>query len=63
MRGYKYIFNVNFELVEGPISQTHIKYKLSDILFMLITGILCNCKDLETIIEFSEEKIEFFKNI
>ena len=54
-------FDIYFELVEDTRSQAHITYKLSDILFMLITGMLCSCTDLEMIIEFAEEKIEFMK--
>ena len=54
-------FDIYFELVEDPRSQAHITYKLSDILFMLVIGMLCSCTDLEMIIEFAEEKIEFLK--
>ena len=56
-------FEIYFELVEDPRSQAHITYKLSDILFMLVTGMLCSCTDLEMIIEFAEEKLDFLKNI
>ena len=38
-------FDIYFELVENPRSQAHITYKLSDILFMLVTGMLCNCTE------------------
>lgn len=54
-------FDIYFDLVEDPRSQAHITYKLSDILFILITGMLCSCTDLEMIIEFAEEKEEFLK--
>ena len=54
-------FEIYFELLEDTRSQAHITYRMSDILFMLITGMLCNCTDLEMIIEFAEEKIEFLK--
>ena len=54
-------FEIYFELVEDPRSQAHITYKLSDILFMLVTGMLCSCTDLEMIIEFAEEKLDFLK--
>ena len=54
-------FDIYFELVKDPRSQAHITYKLSDILFMLVTGMLCNCTDLEMIIEFAEEKLDFLK--
>ena len=42
-------FDIYFDLVENPRSQAHIKYKLSDILFLLIVGMFCNCTDLESI--------------
>lgn len=32
--------DIYFELVEN---QSHIKYKMSDILFILITSMLCSC--------------------
>ena len=54
-------FDIYFELVENPRSQAHITYKLSDILFMLVTGMLCSCTDLEMIIEYAEEKLDFLK--
>ena len=54
-------FEIYFDLVEDPRSQAHITYQLSDILFLLIIGMLCNCTDLEMIIEFAEEKEDFLK--
>ena len=54
-------FDIYFELVKDPRSQAHITYRMSDILFMLVTGMLCSCTDLEMIIEFAEEKMDFFK--
>ena len=53
--------DIFFELVEDPRSQAHITYKLSDILFMLVCGMISGCTDLEMIIEFSEERIIFLK--
>ena len=40
-------FEIYFDLVEDPRSQAHITYQLSDILFLIIVGMLCNCTDLE----------------
>lgn len=37
-------FDIYFKLLEEPRSQAHITCKLSDILFMLVIGILCNWK-------------------
>lgn len=53
--------DIYFELVEDTRSQAHITYKMSDILFMLVIGMLCSCTDLDMIIEFAEEKIDFLK--
>ena len=50
-----------FELVEDVRSQAHITYKLSDVLFLIVCGMIAGCNNLEVIIEFGEEKIEFFK--
>lgn len=54
-------FDIYFELVEDSRSQAHITYKMSDILFIIVTGMLCSCTDLEMIVEFAEEKIDFIK--
>lgn len=53
--------DIYFELVDDVRSQAHITYKLSDILFLIVCGMIAGCNDLEIIIEFGEEKIEFFK--
>lgn len=53
--------DIYFELVEDIRSQAHITYKLSDVLFLIVCGIISGCNDLEVIIEFGEERIEFFK--
>lgn len=53
--------DIYFGLVKDTRSTAHITYELEDILFMLVCGILCNCTDLEMIIEFFEEKEEFLK--
>lgn len=51
---------VYFSLVEDTRNQSYITYKLSDILFVLVCGMLCGCKELEEIIELVEERFEFF---
>ena len=53
--------DIYFELVEDPRSKAHITYEMSDILFLLVVGMLCSCTDLDMIIEFAEEKIDFFR--
>lgn len=53
--------DIYFELVEDIRSQAHITYKLSDVLFLIVCGMISGCNDLEVIIEFGEERIEFFK--
>ena len=54
-------FNIYFELIEDTRSQAHITYKLSDVLFLIICGMICGCNDLEVIVEFGEERIDFLK--
>lgn len=45
-----------FKLVENPRSKSHVTYEMSDILFML-----CSCTDLDMIIEFPKERINFLR--
>lgn len=52
---------IYFSLVNDERNQSYIKYKLSDILFLLICGMISGCNELEIIIEFGEEKLDFFK--
>lgn len=53
--------DIYFELVEDPRRNSHITYKLSDILFLIVCGMLCGYTDLEIILEFAEEKTAFLK--
>ena len=50
-----------FKLVEDPRSKAHITYEMSDILFMLVIGMLYSCTRFRLIIEFAEEKIDFLR--
>lgn len=52
---------VYFWLVEDARNGSYTKYKLSDILFLLICGVVCGCENAEAIIEFGEERGEFFR--
>ena len=52
--------DIYFSLVEDVRNKSYITYKLSDILFLLVCGMLCGCKDLQEIIELGEERKEFF---
>ena len=54
-------FDIYFELVEDVRSQAHITYRLSDVLFLIICGMISGCNDLEVIVEFGEERLDFFK--
>ena len=54
-------FDIYFELVKDVRSQAHITYRLSDVLFLIICGMISGCKDLEVIVEFGEEKLDFLK--
>ena len=42
---------IYFNLVDDVRNQSYIKYKLSDILFLLVCGMVCGCSDLEEIID------------
>lgn len=53
---------IYFNLVDDVRNQSYIKYKLSDILFLLVCGMVCGCSDLEEIIVFAEEREDFFKS-
>lgn len=48
---------VYFSIVEDPRCNSNIKYKLSYILFMVMCGIICGCKDLEEMVEVLENKL------
>ena len=52
--------SIYFKLVEDSRHKSYITYEISDILFMLICGTLCGLVDSEEIIEFAEEREEFF---
>ena len=52
---------IYFSLVDDPRHKSYVTYKLRDILFMLVCGTLCGLVDAEEIIEFAEEREEFFK--
>lgn len=57
----KNLFNkceIYFSLVEDNRDERYITYKLTHILFMVMCGIICGCKDLEEMVEVLENKIE-----
>ena len=57
----KNLFNkceIYFSLVEDYRDERYITYKLAHILFMVMCGIICGCKDLEEMVEVLENKIE-----
>lgn len=49
---------IYFSLVEDYRDERYITYSLSVILFMVMCGIICGCKDLEEMVEVLENKIE-----
>mgnify|MGYP001110737529 CR=1 FL=1 len=53
--------DVYFGLVEDTRKRAYITYELSDILFILVCGMICGCTELERLIEFAELRIDFFK--
>jgi len=52
---------VYFCLVEDKRNKSYVEYRLPDILLLLICGIICGCENAEAIIEFGEEREEFFR--
>ncbi len=57
----KNLFNkceIYFSLVEDHRDERYTTYSLSYILFMVMCGIICGCKDLEEMVEVLENKIE-----
>ena len=52
---------IYFSLIEDPRNQSYITYPLSYIIFMVMCGIICGCKDLEEMIEVLENKIEIIQ--
>lgn len=49
---------IYFSLVEEDRDERYTTYSLSYILFMVMCGIICGCKDLEEMVEVLENKIE-----
>jgi len=50
-----------FELVPDFRRKTHITYKLSDILFIFVCGLLCGLTSYEAISDLAEMRWDFFK--
>ena len=60
----KNLFNqceIYFSLIEDPRDERYIEYPLAYIIFMVMCGIICGCKDLEEMVEVLENKIEVMK--
>ena len=60
----KNLFNqceMYFSLIEDPRDERYIEYPLAYIIFMVMCGIICGCKDLEEMVEVLENKIEVIK--
>ena len=53
--------DIYFSLVEDPRNQSYVKYKLSDLLFLTLCGVICGFNEIAAIIEFGEEREEFFQ--
>lgn len=52
-------FDIYFSLVTDKRKQANVTYRLSDILFMLLCGVLSGQPDIESILDLSEERIDF----
>lgn len=60
----KNLFNrceIYFSLVEDYRNESYIIYPLSYIIFMVMCGIICGCKDLEEMVEILENKLEIIQ--
>ena len=51
--------DIYFGIIKDTRKYANVTYELNDVLFMVTVGILCNCKNIEVVVQFSEEKIEF----
>ena len=51
----------SFEIIEDTRHQSYIKHKLSDILTIVMSAVLCGLDELCDIVTFAENKAEFFK--
>ena len=50
-----------FGIVEDTRDKSYITYKMNDILFIVLCGMLSGCTEIERIVEYAEEKIEFLQ--
>lgn len=54
-------FDMYFSLVTDNRKQANVTYRLSDILFMLLCGVLAGQPDIDSILDLSEERIDFIR--
>lgn len=55
------IFDCHFAIIEDPRCQCNVIHKLSDVLIIVMLAVLCNFTDLEAIVDFGNERIDFLK--
>ena len=55
------IFNMYFGIIDDERSQADVKYPLIDILKLVMIAVLCGMDELEKIIEYGKNKIEFLR--
>jgi len=55
------IFNMYFGIIDDERSQADVKHPLIDILKLVMIAVLCGMDELEKIIEYGKNKIEFLR--
>ena len=61
MMEFKEKCDVYFSLVKDVRKKSHITYRIDEILFIIMCGIICGCTSIEEIVEVMENKIEVLK--
>lgn len=49
---------IYFSLLKDVRDKSYITYELEEILFIVMCGMICGCKDIEEMVEVLENKIE-----
>ncbi len=57
----KEIFNKHFSIIEDERCQCNVIHKLTDVLIVVMLAVLCNFTELEEIVDFGNERIDFLK--
>lgn len=55
------IFNMYFGIIDDERSQADVKHPLIDILKLVMIAVLCGMDELEKIIDYGKNKIDFLR--